>query len=464
VRFAGKAGSPRDEFQYVKNGASLLDHGPVELRRDALRILDRVLDDVNPLEWCRRKLAIDEDLLIIGDLRLPLFSTTKIWFLGVGKASFPIARGVEDRLGERLHGGLVVCKEGQSGALRRIEVRHASHPIPSAASVAAAREMLTRAALPRHGDIVICGITGGSSSLMTLPCAGLALDDLQSLTKLLLTCGADIFEINAVRKHVSAVGGGRLALAFAPGVQLVNLTVSDVIGDALDYITDPTVADTSTIDDARATLDKYSLWDRVSAPLKAFLQPGGPVVETPKRLPWPAENTILLLSAASATDAARKAAGELGYRVVVLSSSFDGESQALGHNFAAIAREIALHGRPTGLPCAVIGGGETIVTMNAFGGLGGPNQEFALAAAQRLPPGYEAVVLGADTDGTDGPTEFAGGLCDNATNRRASSLAVDIGSALDRHQTTDALIRLGDVISTGATGSNVNDLKLMLLR
>lgn len=454
---------PHAHLRYVKNAPSLLDHGCKELRRDALAIYDQVLEDVNPYEWCRRQLSIRDGLLTVGELRFPLTPDTQVWFFGAGKASYQIARGVEDCLGPRLHGGLVICKN-ETGTLQHIELLNASHPVPSQASMEAGREVLARAALPRAGDIVLCGITGGSSALLTLPCEGLELADVQSLTEILLTCGADIFEINAVRKHISQVGGGRLALAFNPGVHLVNLTISDVIGDALDYVTDPTVADTSSIADARATLDKYSLWGRVSPAVRKFLEPGGAVTETPKHLPWPDANNIMLLSASSAPDAARRAAEALGYNTIVLSSSFDGESQSLGQNFAAIAREIALSGRPVQRPCAVIGGGETIVKMNGFGGLGGPNQEFALAGALDLPAGCDVVLLGADTDGTDGPTEFAGGLCDSHTSDRARESGIDIRRMLDRHEATYALTQLGDAISTGATGSNVNDLKLMLLR
>ena len=453
----------RHGFRYVQNASILLDHGHVELRRDALAILDQVLQHVNPFEWCRQKLSIVDNTLVVGDLRLALSPSAKIWFFGAGKASFQIARGVEDRLGSRLHSGLVVCK-GDLGKLRSIEVWHAGHPVPSEASLNAGREMLARAALPRPGDVVLCGITGGSSALMTLPCDGLALSDVQSLTEILLTCGADIFEINAVRKHLSKVGGGRLALAFDPAVQLVNLTVSDVIGDALDYVTDPTVADTSTIEDARKTFDRYSLWERVSPAVRRFVEPGGKITETPKSLPWPTSHNIMLLSASSAAFSARRAAEALGYQAIVLSSSFDGDSQSLGQNFAAIAREVLLRDSPARRPCAIIGGGETIVKMNGFKGSGGPNQEFALAGALHLSKTCEVVMLGADTDGTDGPTEIAGGLCDSQTMRRAKELCVDIEQALDRHDVTHALMTLGDAISTGATGSNVNDLKLMLLR
>jgi glycerate 2-kinase len=452
-------------FRYVRNGDTLLAHGNAELRRDALTILDRVLEDVNPFAFCRQAVRLRDGCLLVGEgLRLDLAPSARIWFFGAGKASFQIARGIEEALGERLTGGLVVCKEGQTGSLRRIDVRHARHPIPSEASVLAAQAMLERAASVVPGDIVLCGMTGGSSALLTLPCTGLTLQDVQSLTETLLTCGADIFEINAVRKHLSEVGGGRLAQAFPSGSQLVNLTVSDVIGDALDYITDPTVPDTSTIADARATFDKYNLWDRVSPNVKAFVAAGGGITETPKTLPWPQHHTITLLSSRSAVDAAQRAAEALGYRAMVLSSSFDGDSQALGQAFAAIAREIAYCGQPLLPPCAVIGGGETIVHMDGFAGMGGPNQEFALAGACHLPADRPSVILGADTDGTDGPTKIAGALCDATTVTRARELGVDIRDALVRHNASLALVQLGDAVLTGPTETNVNDLKLMLLR
>lgn len=447
----------------MRNSGALLEHGHVALRRDALHILDRVLAQVDPFEACRKVVRFVGDSVEVGDLKLHLPADARIWFFGAGKASLSIARAIEHQLGERVCGGLVVCKEGQDGSLSRIEIMYASHPVPSAASVNAAHRMLEMASLPKPGDVVICGITGGSSALLTLPCSDLALTDVQSLTKVLLTCGANIFEINAVRKHLSQVGGGRLAQRFHPAVQLVNITVSDVIGDALDYITDPTVPDTSSVEDARATFDKYALWKRVPPGIAAFLKPGGGMSETPKRLPWPPEHTRVLLSAASPADVAHRVALELGYTPIVLSTSFDGESQALGQTFAAIAREIASRSQPLAPPCALIGGGETIVKMDGFGGLGGPNQEFALAGACHLPNECPALLLGADSDGTDGPTEVAGALCDTSTLSRAKARGIDLAVALNHHNVTPALISLDDAIITGATGTNVNDLKLLLM-
>jgi glycerate-2-kinase len=295
-----------------------------------------------------------------------------------------------------------------------------------------------------------------------LPCEGLELADMQELTKILLTCGANIVEINAVRKHASQVGGGRLAMALDPGVRIVNITASDVIGDALDYVTDPSVPDTSFVEDARATLTRFHLWNRVPPRVAAFFGEAGNVKETPKELPHEIQNEMLL-SSSSAPDAARVAASQLGYETLVLSSCFEGESSALGQTFASIAHEIVLRDRPLRRPCAVIGGGETVVKMNGFGGRGGPNQEFALAGAMHL-PSAEVVLLGVDTDGTDGPTELAGGLCDALIREHAAAREVEVGLCLAEHRASDALQALSDAVITGSTGSNVNDLKLMLIR
>jgi len=465
VALGSSAGSaaPGRVLRHVRNAGALLQHGAIALRRDALAILDRVLTEVDPYDACRRALRLEGDTLHVGSLKVSAPPASRIWFFGAGKASLRIAQAVEEELGKRLQGGLVVCKEGQEGELNRIDIRYANHPIPSQASIDAARDMVARAALPRPGDVVLCGITGGSSALLTLPGRGLGLDDVQALTKILLTCGASIFEINAVRKHLSEVGGGRLAQKFDADASIVNLTVSDVIGDAPDYITDPTVPDTSTIADARTTLDRYELWDRISPALRAFLGPGGAVSETPKALPWPPEYTHVLLSASSPVDAARRAAEALGYRALILSTSFEGESQSLGEAFAAIAREVALRGHPLSPPCALIGGGETVVRIADYGGQGGPNQEFALAGALQLPSSCPAIMLGADTDGTDGPTHVAGALCDRSALERAPALGIDLHQALYRHDVTPALLGLNDAVITGPTGTNVNDLKLLLV-
>jgi glycerate-2-kinase len=300
---------------------------------------------------------------------------------------------------------------------------------------------------------------------MPLPVDGVTLEEKKVVNRLLLTCGANIYEINAVRKHLSQIKGGRLAQAVHPRAQLINLTVSDVTGDELDYITDPTVPDSSFLEDARTTLTKYDLWDRVPASVGKFLIAAGPEHETPKTEDLSDHNlhSFILVKSASVCEAAADKASELGFKAMILSTVLEGESKELGSTFAAIAREIISNQRPLSPPCAVIGGGETTVKIDGTAGEGGPNQEFSLAAAPGLDRIGKVVIIGLDSDGTDGPTDVAGGIVDNQTLARANDRGMALFEALARHDVTPALKKLGDEIETGATGTNVNDLKFLLI-
>ncbi len=418
----------------------------------------------DPYGAVRERVAFQGDALVIDGQRVPLARDARVLFIGAGKASFPIAKAVEELLGERLAGGLVICKYGQQGSLRRIRMVHAAHPIPDEAGASATRDMVALVDGVRSGDVVIAGITGGSSALMGLPLAPVSLADYGALNRLLLGCGANIIEINAVRKHIAVVGGGKLAQRIDPGAMLVNLTVSDVIGDPLDYITDPTVPDTSSLADARTTLNRYDLWDVVPATIARFLREGGGAPETPKRLAHARHHDVLLLPASIACEAAARRGKALGLETVILSTRFEGDSQELGRTFAAIALEVAREGRPVGPPALLIGGGETIVHLHgAEAGAGGPNQEFAAAAAIALAGIDDIVVAGLDSDGTDGPTDIAGAIVDGTTLERARRAGIDLRRHLRVHDVTDALTRLDEAIVTGATGTNVNDLKLALI-
>ena len=450
--------------RFVSNAAQLSSHGDRGLRLLALDVIEYALAASDPYHAVRARVTRDGDALLIGGERVPLPQQGRVLFIGAGKASYPIAKAVEEILGDRLDGGLVICKYGQSGTLHRIRLIFAAHPIPDEAGARATREMIVLLANARPGDLVIAGITGGSSALMGLPLGPVSLADYGALTKLLLGCGANIIEINAVRKHIAAVGGGKLAERIHPGATLVNLTVSDVIGDPLDYITDPTVADTSTLTDARTTFDRYGLWDSVPISVAAFLREGGPAPETPKRLSRDRCHDVLLLGAAAACEGAARRGRELGLQPMILSTRFEGESKELGNAFAAIAVEVARANRPVKPPALLIGGGETIVRLNgAVVGMGGPNQEFAAAAAIALDGTRDMVIAGLDSDGTDGPTDIAGAMVDGSTLERARSLGIDLRECLRIHDTSAALSRMEDAIITGATGTNVNDLKFAIV-
>jgi len=456
--------SPRDVFRYVSNAHELLSHGSVGLRRDALDIMEHALDAARPYGLCLQCLDLrGSKLYVNGQLIWDLAADASVWFFGAGKASLDLARGAEEVFGERLRGGLVICKQGEEGSLRRILLRHASHPIPDESSLRATDELIALLSAPRPGDLVVFGITGGSSALMVKPCHGLTLADLQDLARVLLTCGADITQINAVRKHVSDVGGGKLLRHLDPEVFVLNLTISDVVGDAFDHITDPTVPDRSTIADARATLDRFDLWERVKPNVRSYLSEGGQVAETPKAIERPQRLDVLLAPSSIACDAACSRALALGYASIVLSTSFQGESTSLGSHLGAIADEIAKRSQPLKPPAALLSGGETVVVVGSCKGTGGPNQEFVLATILASSTKRPMVVLGIDTDGTDGPTDIAGALCDGETLRRAEALAVDIPKALRDHDVTPTLLKLGDAVITGSTGTNVNDLRLLLV-
>jgi len=453
-------------MSYLKNKKSLLSHGNTAARRFALDIVDYALSLSDPYRAARQLLSYHKDELTIDTLRLDLNRHKRIFLIGAGKATFPIASALEDLLGDRIADGVIICKYGQEGSLSRARLYLADHPIPDRAGFDAARQVLDLVKSTQPGDLVFSCFTGGSSALLPYPIPEVTFEEKQRVNHLLLTCGANIIEINTVRKHLSRVKGGRLARAIHPQAHLINLTVSDVIGDPLDYITDPTVPDTSTFDESRAVLTKYDLWNRMPASVSGFLKTAGPDRETPKMADLSDRNRhdFILVAGDAACEAAQRKSKELGLNTLILSTMLEGESRMLGGTFASIAKEILIKGRPLEPPCAVIGGGETTVTISdRANGIGGPNQEFALSAATGIDNLGSIVIVGLDTDGTDGPTDVAGAVVDDKTAARARESNIDLLESLNRHDATASFLKLGDAIVTGATGTNVNDLKLMVI-
>ena len=433
-------------------------------REVALDLVESALSACDPGAAAASLLSLDGNVLKIGQRAIDL-DGRRVFVIGTGKATFPIAKVLDDMLGARVDAGLVVCKTGQQGRLTHIELMHAAHPVPDEMSLEGAGRTVDLLKAVRPGDVVIAAVTGGSSALFVSPVSGVSLDDKKALNRKLLTCGANIREINAVRKHVSTVKGGRLAAALPAGTILINLTVSDVIGDALDYITDPTVPDTATFDDARHTLDKYDLWPIIPAAIADYLKHAGPSQETPKDADLAHLDRIdhVLVAADAACHAAARRAEALGFQPLLLSTAFEGESRELGRTMAAMAQEVRLSGHPLPAPCVLIGGGETTVTIDGAHGVGGPNQEFAVAGAIHLDGLDDVALLGIDTDGSDGPSDAAGGLVDGSSMARATAAGIDLHDVLRRHNATPALDSMGSLIMTGATGTNVNDLKLVVI-
>jgi len=446
---------------FIQNSAQLLNHGCIELRRIALDIVEHALAAADPYRAVKELVHLNGQRLSVGDLSYDLSQRGAIYVLGAGKATLRIAQALEDILGPRIQQGLIAIKRGQPHSLRHIRVIEAAHPFPDETSYQAAQEVMALARAAKAGDIVFTAITGGSSALLCFPVEGISLEEKRQVHELLLTCGASILEINAVRKHLSQIKGGFLAQAALPA-ELINLNVSDVIGDPLDYIAGPVVLDTSYVSDAINVLKKYKLWGSVAPSICAHLSKGAQV-ETPKELDERLVHTFVVVPISAACDAANARAKEFGLSPLVLSTSLEGESREVGACLGAIVQEIVERGRLGAPPCAVIAGGETTVTVPGGGGAGGPSQELALSVAMHIDGLPRVVVACLDTDGTDGPTEFAGALVDSFTASCARELGHDIFAALRAHNVAPLLQEVGDIVYTGATGTNVADLIVMLV-
>jgi hydroxypyruvate reductase len=385
-----------------------------------------------------------------------------IYVLGAGKAGASMAQATERFLKGRITAGLINVKYGHTARLRRIELNECGHPVPDAAGAAGAARIAALAELAGANDLVLCLISGGASALLPLPADGITLEEKQATTRELLACGANIHEMNALRKHISRIKGGQLARLAAPAA-VESLLLSDVIGDNLDVIgSGPTAPDASTFADVAAILARFGIRDRIPASVRKRIDRGvcGEIPETPKPgdpLFARVRNTVIG-SNRLALDAAARAARALGYRTLVLSSEIQGETRDVARMHAAIAREIVHTGRPVKPPACIITGGETTVTLRNSG-LGGRNQEFALAAAIDIAGLDRVVVFSAGTDGTDGPTDAAGAIADGRTLARKP----DAQAYLDANDSYHYFEPLGDLIKTGPTNTNVMDVRLILV-
>ena len=447
----------------VINKEELTAHGDSKLRGLAVDIIEHALAAADPRAAVNRLLQVHGDTVEIAELTLDLSEYDRIFVFGAGKASRGIAEALEGRLGDRITGGVLVLKHGDRADLSHVEVIHAAHPVPDENSHRAARRIMELAGDLTERDLVFAGITGGSSALLAFPVDGVTLEDKQKVNQLLLLSGANIFEINCVRKHLSLIKGGWLAKKVLPAT-LINLTVSDVVGDDLDYITGPTVPDTSSFDDVRRVMDDFDLWDAFPTSASQYLRGGGDAQETPKDFgDLPLHSFIVVPGDASCVGAYERAK-ELGFSSVILTSMLQGEAAEAGSFFAAIAQETLTFERPFPRPCAIIAGGENTVTIGSHQrGMGGPNQEFALSAALDIAGLAGTVIVAVDSDGSDGPTDSAGGMVDGTSRAAALSRGLDPSSALRRHDVYGVLRETGDAVVTGPTGTNVNDLKILLV-
>ena len=442
------------------------------MRTEAKAIFRESLRPVNPYGAVKNFVQVKNDHLILGkdgedQTTLDLKQFDRISLVGGGKATAPMAKAMEVLLGERINTGMINVKYGFTEKLSVTRTVEASHPLPDENGVKGTAAIMNFLAKANDKDLIISLISGGGSALLCQPAQGIALGEKQTLTGMLLDCGASIDEINAVRKHISAAKGGQMARAAFPAT-VVNLMLSDVVGDKMDVIASgPFVPDSSTFEDALGILRKYAL-NGVPESIVGRLEEGarGRIPDTPKAGDpvFLYVSNIIVGSNILALEAAEKKAREFGYDTLILSSLIEGETRDVARVHCAIAREICRSGRPIGKPACIISGGETTVTMRG-NGLGGRNQEFCLTSAVEIAGLPEKiVVLSGGTDGNDGPTDAAGAVVDPYTVERGRKAGLSVVDFLNNNDAYHFLEKTEDLLMTGPTNTNVMDVRLLLVR
>lgn len=454
----------------IKNKESLVRNGETELdqkaRELALESLEQALDAVDPKQIIRTKLTLKNSTFSVDKYSFDLRKFRHVYVIGGGKASGAMAQGLEQVLGTSITRGLVNVPHGTEQETEIVELHGANHPVPDEAGVKGTRRMLEIVEQAEKDDLIICLISGGGSSLMPLPRNGITITDKQELTNVLLKSGATINEINTVRKHISDFKGGWLAKKAYPA-SILNLILSDVVGDPLDFIASgPTVPDSTTFTDAVKVLKKYDLWTNAPASVRETLSNGEKklIPETPKAGDEAFKKVfnVVVGNNRSASMAACDYLKSQQLNAILLTSTMEGEARHIGTMIASIAREISTSSNPVSKPAGIVTGGETTVTV-AGTGLGGRNQEIPLSAALKLGKLDGAVVASLSTDGIDGPTDAAGAIVDGKTIAKAMKMELKAEEFLAANDSYHFFSRLGDLIFTGPTGTNVNDISVIIV-
>lgn len=449
---------------------------PYTLRRAqhadrVVAVLQAALDAAEPGAAVAQYVQRQGQRVMVGEQLYDLEQFERVFVVGAGKAGAPMAGAMHQILGDRIVAGVVVVKEGYTGAPQaasrsNVKIAEAGHPVPDARGVRATRQVIELLDQAGGRDLVFCLISGGGSATLTAPVAGTALDDLQALTALLLASGASIVEINTLRKHLDQVKGGQLARLTQPA-RLVTLVLSDVVGSPLEVIASgPTVPDPTTFQDAWDILARYDLLLRAPAPIVQHLERGraGQIPDTPKPgdALFAGVQTVIIGSNLQAAQAACQRARDLGLHALLLTTYLEGEARQAGQFLAAIARQTAETGQPAHHPACIIAGGETTVTLRGDGA-GGRNQEVALGALAGLAGLQDVLLVTLATDGGDGPTDAAGAFVDGQSLQRALQSGMLPEDYLARNDAYHFFANLEDLLITGPTQTNVNDLTFIFV-
>jgi glycerate 2-kinase len=454
----------------IKNRDKLIKNGCTSSTRRcrtlALECIEQAVNAANPKNLMKCKLEVKQDCLQIEGYSFDLAKFKHVYVIGGGKAGGKMAQAIEEILGKHVTSGIVNIPYGSRQLTHVIELNEASHPVPDEAGVKGTIRIMALAEKAQENDLVICLISGGGSSLMPLPREGITLKDKQALTSILIKSGAEITEINAVRKHISAFKGGWLARKAFPATVL-NIILSDVIGDPLDSIASgPTFPDKSTFSEAIEILKKYNLWMNAAVSIRRVLSEGerGLLEETPKigDSAFKKVFTFIIGNNQTACCTAVDCLRSKGVTTQLLTGMLQGEAKEMGKVLARFANELLDYNVVINEPRAIVAGGETTVTVRGKG-LGGRNQELALSAVLNFKEGEEWVLACFSTDGVDGPTDAAGAIVDGYTLKRAKKLGLDLERYLSSNDSYNFFVKLGDLIYTKATGTNVNDISIIVV-
>lgn len=436
-------------------------------KKDILSIIESAISAVDAQKIIKEIIHLHRNSLTIGKNKYDLDFYKNIYVIGGGKASYSMASTIEEILGDKLTGGIVITKYGHKlKNLSKIDIIEGGHPIPDDNGIKGVNKILDLLKDIKRDDLIFVLLSGGASSLLPAPAGSISINDKRLITDLLLKSGANIDEINAVRKHISRLKGGQLASLLYPA-ESICLILSDVLGDRLEVVASgPTIPDNSTFKNAVDILKRYSIWNSMPRSVMNHLLKGlkGEIAETPKPAnpAFKRVKNILIGNNKAAVIAAEKKAKDLGYNTMILSTFIEGEAKEIGKVFGAIVREISEDERPLKRMACVIAGGETTVTVKGKG-KGGRAQEFALSASLMINGLKNVAVVGVGTDGTDGPTDAAGAISDGTTISRALEIGIDAREYLENSDSYHFFKKLGDLIITGPTNTNVNDLYMAFI-
>jgi glycerate 2-kinase len=448
------------------NASSIrIDYSDIRIKRILKDLISAAVNAADPRQALRRILTRKGNQLKAAGISYDLSRFGRIVCVGAGKASGQMAVALEQVLGETLEGGIVIVKDGYEAPCKKVRIFKAGHPVPDQRSLKGTKQVLSLVQSLTQRDLLIVLLSGGASSLLCAPSAGLTLAGKQRTTQLLLRSGAPIHEINIVRKHLSVIKGGQLIQATPANI--LTFIISDVLGDDLATIgSGPTVPDSSTFQDARDILKRYKIWTKVPVAVqrhfkKRLASAISDTLKPPRKRALRNRHIILANNQVALAGVAGKAR-QLKLKPFILPKPLQGEAKEIGSILGGLARDLVEFGNPVHAPACLIAGGEPTVTVKGKG-KGGRAQECVLAAAQELTGLQNVIMAGFGTDGTDGPTDVAGALVDGKTVERASRKGLDISRLLDNHDSYHFFRNGGGHIITGPTGTNVNDIYLILV-